>query len=266
MDQFVTTYRKDYLWPYVRVMGNKPHPDNMYPPLSTGDHGEMCPCYCMAQMKPTTTQKVFGPNVLKQDVWSRLSPVGPLIDPKMYPARVGRAPEDEIMRYNQPNVFLKKLQDKYPYVYEILRTAPPDDMISRINRDRLRTTYQVDYCNMNEYPNAPYDELLRAAGVQGVAPCPEPVHLPGDPCRPNQRPIAFRPATITKELRIKGNIFGGATRGAEGGIGAGKDFCGSHGLANVTPGITEYKDEISKLGELIIRDKIHHKIRPTLRA
>lgn len=54
-----------------------------------------------------------------------------------------------------------------------------------------------------EYPSAPYDELLRAAGVGGLSPCPEPVRLPGDPCRPNQRSIAFKPATITKMLQIK---------------------------------------------------------------
>lgn len=94
--------------------------------------------------------------------------MGPLLDPKMYPARVGPAPEDNTMRFNQPNVFLKKvdlfltaenfvyllsvnlqLQEKYPFIYECLRSAPPDDLISRINKDRLRTTYQVDFCKMS---------------------------------------------------------------------------------------------------------------------
>lgn len=56
---------------------------------------------------------------------------------------------------------------------------------------------------VEEYPSAPYDELLRSAGVDGVPPCPEPVRLPGDPCRPNQKSIAFRPALITNQLQVK---------------------------------------------------------------
>lgn len=108
-----------------------------------------------------------------------------------------------------------KLEEKYPFIYECLRTAPPDDLISRINKDRLRTTYQVDYgrlskdlsilvylktyvCVLAEYPSAPYDELFRQAGVEGLPPCPEPRKLPGDPCRPNQKPIAFRSSAVSK--------------------------------------------------------------------
>lgn len=51
----------------------------------------------------------FGPAALKEESWSRLGPMGPLLDPKMYPARVGPPPEDNSMRFNQPNVFLTKV-------------------------------------------------------------------------------------------------------------------------------------------------------------
>lgn len=40
------------------------------------------------------------------------------------------------------------------------------------------------YCLTGEYPSAPYDELLRAAGVEGYAPCRDPIRLPGDVYRP----------------------------------------------------------------------------------
>ncbi|KAK5643980.1 hypothetical protein RI129_007825 [Pyrocoelia pectoralis] len=178
MGQFVTTYRKDYLWPYVRVIGN--------------NHQDLI--------------------AVNEQSWSRQGPMGPLMDPKLYPARVGRSPEVDTMRFNQPNVFLKKLQDKYPYIYE--------------------------------YPSAPYDELLRTAGMEGLAPCAEPVKLPGDPCRPNQKPIAFRPATISK-------MQGGAESSGEG------KPCGG-GLSGVTPGLTEYQDGVSKVGQVIIREKLHY--------
>ncbi|XP_031353096.1 uncharacterized protein LOC116178006 isoform X2 [Photinus pyralis] len=241
MGQFVTTYRKDYLWPYVRILGNKPAPDRLYEPQVRDPNQPLCPCHCLAS---PADRNPSGPNALNEQSWSRQGPMGPLLDPKLYPARVGRSPEVDTQRFNQPNVFLKKLQEKYPYIYEVLRTAPPDDLISRINKDRLRTTYQVDFCKMQEYPSAPYDQLLRSAGMEGLAPCPEPIKLPGDPCRPSQKPIAFRPATISK---IKG--------GAEGG-GEGKP-CGG-GLTGITPGLTEYQDGVSKVGGVIIREKLHY--------
>lgn len=69
-----------------------------------------CQCYALQQPKPTAEQRTaFGPRALKEESWSRLGPMGPLLDPKMYPARVGPAPEDNVMRFNQPNVFLKKV-------------------------------------------------------------------------------------------------------------------------------------------------------------
>jgi hypothetical protein len=56
---------------------------------------------------------------------------------------------------------------------------------------------------------------LRAAGVSGIAPCPAPMKLPGDPCRPNQRSIAFRPAVISNRV-VGGKIAGeGRGRGEE---------------------------------------------------
>lgn len=38
-----------------------------------------------------------------------------------------------------------------------------------------------------EYASAPYDALIRAAGVEGNSPCSEPVRLPGDVYRPGIR-------------------------------------------------------------------------------
>lgn len=57
--------------------------------------------------------------------------------------------------------------------------------------------------------------------MEGLAPCPEPVRLPGDPCRPNQKPIAFRPAVISNMKKDGGGAGG---RGGEGGEGGGKGY------------------------------------------
>lgn len=38
-----------------------------------------------------------------------------------------------------------------------------------------------------EYPSAPYDALIRAAGVEGHSRCPDSRRLPGDVYRPGFR-------------------------------------------------------------------------------
>ncbi|VEN64659.1 unnamed protein product [Callosobruchus maculatus] len=249
MGQFVTTYRKDYLWPYVKTLGMRPEPERLYE-RQLRDGQQICPCHCLPP--PSGNDRVLlGSDVYEKEQWSRMGPMGPLLDPKTFPAKVGSAPESEVGRYNQPNVFLKKLQEKYPFIYECLRTAPPDDMISRINRDRLSTTYEVDYCKKNEYPSAPYEELLRAAGVEGLAPCSEPVRLPGDPCRP------------LKKVSISNRIGGGKACGGlpksedpkrnEQNIGSCKA-----GFFALTYGVSEYQDTYSRLGHLIVRDGLHN--------
>ncbi|KAK9876506.1 hypothetical protein WA026_013880 [Henosepilachna vigintioctopunctata] len=253
MSQFVTTYRKDYLWPYVRTFGAKPAPDHLYAPQYRDQLS--CDCKTTTPIQKEDTQ-AYGPPAINEEAWSRLGPMGPLLEPKVYPARVGAAPESPISRFNQPNVFLQKLQEKYPFIYECLRTAPPDDLIARINRDRLRTTYEVDYCNLREYPDAPYDELLKAAGVCGPSPYPEPKPLPADPCRPGKINVAFRPAIISKMGYCKKVGGGGVGFGGE----AAEQCIGTcHGpLAPTTHGISEYMDNVSKLGGIIMKEKIHH--------
>lgn len=52
---------------------------------------------------------LLGPQAYEEQAWSRLGPMGPLLDPKIYPAKVGAAPESQIARFNQPNVFLAKV-------------------------------------------------------------------------------------------------------------------------------------------------------------
>ncbi|XP_044747942.1 uncharacterized protein LOC123309109 isoform X1 [Coccinella septempunctata] len=254
MNQFVTTYRKDYLWPYVRTFGSKPSPEHLYKPQYRDQ--KSCDCNALPPLHASNEQ-VLGPSATKEEAWSRLGPMGPLLDPKVYPARVGAPPESQTSRFNQPNVFLQKLQEKYPFIYECLRNAPPDDLISRINRDRLRTTYEVDYCRMREYPDASYDELLRTAGVSGAPPCPEPVTLPGDPCRPGQRNVAYRPAIISKMGYCKSAGGGGG-----GGSGELAEHCRVKDIAQWNPFEKECEERekdpvIEKWGQMLFRDTMH---------
>ncbi|XP_076253429.1 uncharacterized protein LOC143191875 isoform X1 [Rhynchophorus ferrugineus] len=250
MDQFVTTYRKDYLWPYIKTLGVRPHPEiNQY----NRENAVPCECHNIARRENNQhghEQDILGPLAYQEESWSRLGPMGPLLDPKIYPAKVSSAPESHVSRFNQPNVFLQKLQEKYPFIYECLRTAPPDDLLARINKDRLSSTYQVDYCRKREYPSAPYDELLRAAGVEGSASCPEPIALPGDTCK------IYRNSRVTDSGASRGGSHpcGGIHKAKEAAYCVGN--CKGH-FSSITPGATEYQDAISRLGNLIIRDRLH---------
>lgn len=61
-----------------------------------------CPCF-----HPKRKDLVSG-DVNKQG-WSRLGPMGPLLDPKLYPVKFGKTPESAVMRLEQPNRFLVKV-------------------------------------------------------------------------------------------------------------------------------------------------------------
>lgn len=117
LDQFQTIYRKDYLWPYVRSYGIKyflyffRFNINIFdlfrstPQIPIGGAGDNIACECRC---PKIEQKKFGSDQ-PEAAWSRLGPMGPLLDPKVYPAKVGVSPESQISRFNQPNVYLEKV-------------------------------------------------------------------------------------------------------------------------------------------------------------
>ncbi|XP_050299767.1 uncharacterized protein LOC126738454 isoform X3 [Anthonomus grandis grandis] len=205
MDQFVTTYRKDYLWPYVKTLGLRPHPEHLFQPQYRDAHRpDLIPCECHNigdhNVHQNHQRNLLGPQAYEEEAWSRLGPMGPLLDPKIYPAKVSSAPQTQVGRFNQPNVFLAKIQEKYPFIYECLRTAPPDDLLARINRDRLRSTYQVDFCKMKEIPWGTPMQMIRGARNDISPPCPEPSATCGYPCKPKPRNKAIRLSTITKQF------------------------------------------------------------------
>lgn len=71
-----------------------------------------CACHCYPPPAvPPGHQFAYGDqneNIHQQD-WSRIKPMGPLLDPKLFPVQVGRPPETDTMRQDQPNMFLKQV-------------------------------------------------------------------------------------------------------------------------------------------------------------
>ncbi|CAH1127260.1 unnamed protein product [Ceutorhynchus assimilis] len=245
MDQFVTTYRKDYLWPYVRTLGVRPYNEPK-------DRLTPCECRGLSDSKryADPVAQMLGPHAYEGESWSRLGPMGPLLDPKVYPAKMSAAPESQLSRYDQPNVFLAKLQEKYPFIYECLRTAPPDDILARINRDRLRTTYQVDYCKMKEIPHGSPMEMIRAA-TNDVAPsCPPKMLTCGHPCKPVPRNKALRVSTITKHFLETSMAARGYRTSCQ------KEPKDSISFREPAKPSTTYQDTIGKSGNLILIVKL----------
>ncbi|KPJ01384.1 PREDICTED: uncharacterized protein LOC106120809 [Papilio xuthus] len=248
MDHYLTTYRKDYLWPDLpKAPGAEQHGGVAEIPKLSGEEMAFyqacmqhtrppdcrCPQYSGGEMPQLPPGKEGG--------WSRIEIMGPLLDPKLYPARVAAAPETPTSRYNQPNAFLDKLQSKYPMLYSILQNEASPELKQRIDRDRNKTTYHVDFCESG--PGAKFDNLQRAADESGSGPCSQPMRLPGDPCRVAPKIRMTTPKTISKQA------------------GGGPDPRAKCETTSLVPplGKTEYQDNVSKLGGIIMRDKLHRK-------
>ncbi|KAF9814485.1 hypothetical protein SFRURICE_000212 [Spodoptera frugiperda] len=271
MDHYLTTYRKDYLWPNLPGTteqlkaggggggggpGGGGAGGGLGGPGGLADlsklSGQELAFYqaCLQHSRPPDCRcpqysggemPVLPPG--KEGGWSRNEIMGPMLDPKLYPVRAGAAPETPTSRYDQPNAFLDKLQSKYPMLYSILQNEASPELKQRIDRDRNKTTYQVDYCETG--PGAKFEGLQRAADESGTGPCAQPMRLPGDPCRVGPKPTRSAPKTISKQ----------------GSGGAASDVRGKCETTSATPplGRTEYQDGVSKLGAIIMRDKLHRR-------
>ncbi|XP_048481237.1 uncharacterized protein LOC119694369 [Plutella xylostella] len=258
MDHYLTTYRKDYLWPHLPGSGAGQSGDGHgvaeTPRLTDAElafyqaclqHSRPPDCRC-PQYSGATGAPPGPPG--QAAGWSRSELMGPLLDPKLYPAKMGASPETPTSRYNQPNAFLDKLQSKYPMLYSILQNEASPELKQRIDRDRNKTTYMVDYCESG--PGAKFEGLQRAADVSGSGPCVQPLRLPGDPCRAGGRVAAPR------------SMPGLMSRGGGGDPLIPSAFPEMTSSSAMPPmGRSEYQDGFSKLGAIIMRDKLHRRSR-----
>ncbi|KAI8441164.1 hypothetical protein MSG28_009402 [Choristoneura fumiferana] len=203
MDHYLTTYRKDYLWPNLpgsgggEAMAGRLLSEELAFYQACMQHSRPPDCRCPQYSGGQQPQLPPG----KEGGWSRNEIMGPLLDPKLYPVKVGASPETDTSRYDQPNAFLDKLQSKYPMLYSILQNEASPELKQRIDRDRNKTTYQVDFCESG--PGAKFEGLQRAADDSGTGPCAQPMRLPGDPCRvaPKQR-IDVVSGTASRQDRV----------------------------------------------------------------
>ncbi|KAK0175805.1 hypothetical protein PV328_000008 [Microctonus aethiopoides] len=107
---------------------------------------------CGCGVKSTEKVPVMNAKSLRPDSyeWSRLGPMGYLVEPKLNSINVCSMPIDG--ECHQPlNIGA---------VSPVLPVSPSVDILRRINDDRLRSTYQTDFGHMEDYPWRDYDDFI----------------------------------------------------------------------------------------------------------
>lgn len=156
----VTTYQHDYIPPYTRRYDFVQKP---LPGASKKDRPEEeCQCIEESRVEPPKAVLDKCPDV----EWTGIAPMGRLVEPRIIPTKFSNDQMDAMARdpygdcfKNQPNRFLQILRTAYPDLYERLKQMPKDELNRRMDNQRLITTYQIDYCNVNEFPEGVYESL-----------------------------------------------------------------------------------------------------------
>ncbi|KAL2714651.1 hypothetical protein V1478_015836 [Vespula squamosa] len=230
MDRYVTTYQKDYTWPYSMKQKSK---------LTTGKDQIFIigPCTCGMDSKDIKVPKSYGE---KYD-WSRVGPMGALLDPKLYPAKTGPSPETDETRFGQPDVYLKKLEEKYPNLYGVIQEGPAQETIMEVEKDRMMTTYMMDY-GRDKRLNGP----TKIDDVEVYQPTEK---IMKRDCRPNVRP-PLKKFGSSLDRNGKNGSSGNGKYGKKS-----NDVDGSE--VRIPPWRSEYQDSISKVGHAIMKYKLH---------
>ncbi|XP_076640655.1 uncharacterized protein LOC143352211 [Halictus rubicundus] len=234
MDQYISTYQKDYTWPSRKIQRA----------ASKFQDAGFCSCDS-SQSREIKVTELCG----DQQSWSRMGPMGRLLDPKLYPAKTGPHPETEVTKFDQPDTYIKKLEEKHPNLYGVLKDANEDEIRLRVDQDRLKTTYQLDY-------GAKESEICSCKTVVLIDRC----FLLGNPDRMNGGPrsavdtkvddASARTKLIQKRIgkRDEKKKFSKSKRSED-----------EVQETRLPPWRSEYQDSISKLGSSIMTLKMHQK-------
>ncbi|XP_013104215.2 uncharacterized protein LOC106084800 [Stomoxys calcitrans] len=255
----VSTYQHDYIRP-----NNKRYEFDKDETLNENANKE---CQCIEEKSDLNKHQ-------EAVEWTGIAPMGRLIDPRIIPTRLAphqieaMSPNDQGDCFKQqPNRFLKTIRNAYPDLYERLKAMPKDELNRRLQNDRMFTTYQIDFCNVNEYPEGIYESLKdehetnkqnanKLSKIQG--PCAEfrdnvmqeMDKETGDgrdiksdnPCAKTYRPFNIAFADSKRFINSGSN-----------------SHWQSSGAFTKKVNFSEYMDAISKTGRVIMRKKLHHK-------
>lgn len=187
-----------------------------------------------------------------ENEWTGIAPMGILIKPRLIPDEPKDTRKINSCFSDKPNKFLESLCIKYPELYERIMSTPKDDLYRQIDSDRFRSTYQVDYDHISEFPHGVYDGLTTKNNQEiedfnSKDPCaiyrgnPKIVKQidPVDPCLGLYRPVRVETITkIPKNYTSSSHWTDGATK-------------------MKGPNVSEYTDGISKIGGIIQKENLN---------
>ncbi|KAK6620476.1 hypothetical protein RUM44_006877 [Polyplax serrata] len=152
-------------------------------------------------------------------------------------ARLSCAPAAEPSKFDQPNTFMRKLYEKYPYLYKVLKETPPEELISKVFKDRFLSTYQIDYLHMGigkeQYPAGGLEKEEIYTGPDGQ---PETKTIPGCSYRSSKKGEFGRKKTDYEKKEKEEEVLQ---------------------VEKEEPKISEYMGTISKLGGEIVNDQLY---------
>ncbi|XP_071578475.1 uncharacterized protein [Temnothorax nylanderi] len=138
---YISTYQKDYTWPYVPSTCRTQPPTKTKPIVVKG-------CTCIDSRRVRNKEGWDG-NLEECLNWSQIGPMGRLLEPKIYPKIDHQVPEADLIvtRFDPHQLPSICLKEEYPglYGYTALKGSVPNEPITRVDADRMKTTYQADY-------------------------------------------------------------------------------------------------------------------------
>ncbi|XP_055902337.1 uncharacterized protein LOC129938679 [Eupeodes corollae] len=142
-----TTYRHDFNPPLTQRY-------NFIKPQQDEETNKIQTCDCNVETKITPPASAALDKQCGAVEWNSMAPVGRLIEPRLIPSPGQEYTNNKAdgCKYDQPNRFLKILRTCYPDLYERLKATPTKELNRHLDAERLKTTYQIDYGNENEYP------------------------------------------------------------------------------------------------------------------
>ncbi|XP_018348276.1 PREDICTED: uncharacterized protein LOC108752131 isoform X2 [Trachymyrmex septentrionalis] len=243
INQYITTYQKDYTWP-DDVSSKCFQPP--IKPIVVKD----CTCTDSRQ----EYKELLDGKLEKYRDWSRMGPMGRLLEPKIYEIKIEQAPKREIMRLDRlTNICFK---EAYPGLYETLEKPSRKEPMERRDIDFMyKTTYQKDYSD----PAARMTQRDVALTVPDTtAKCPScsiPKIIMKTDCSPY--------CSLSSSIYNGDASFG--KRYHESKIRLKREKkCKDIRQMSLPSWKSEYQDSINKIGHAIMRVKLHHAKKKTL--
>lgn len=263
----ISTYQHDYVPPNTKrydFMTQNKHQDGRGGPKIVE-----CECVEGDKIRPPADATAACATGVE---WTGIAPMGRLIDPRLIPAQLSQdqadnmalAPESDCFKL-QPNRFLKILRNIYPDLYERLKLMPKDELGRRLDTNRMFTTYQIDYCELNEYPEGIYESMKltdKASKMKSdklmthKEPCSE---FRADVMRQMERENSTSYDVQADECQQAYKPFKTTFSDSSQFVNSGSN---SHWKTGTNafrkdPNFTEYMDSISRNGCIIMRNKLH---------